>query len=373
MAPLDSDGGARQNGRMRIPALFQPLELRSVTARNRIAISPMCQYTAEDGLGTDWHIQTIGSKAMGGPGLVFTEATHVSALGRITPGCLGLWTDEQRAFAKRLVALIEYGGGVPGIQVAHAGRKASSQRPWEGGKALRPEDGGWVPWGPSPIAFHDNGVEPHAMSEAEIHDVVDQFAETARLSLAAGFKVIELHGAHGYLLHAMLSPLSNRRNDGYGGDLKGRSRMLMEVIEATRGVWPSDLPLFVRLSCSDWTPGGLTIEDTVELCSWLKATGHVDLIDCSSGGIEPTMRIPSLHPGYQVPFAQQIRAATGIKTGAVGLIRTPELAAEIVANERADIVFIGRAVLADPAWPLHAAKTLGVKPELVPQYQRADL
>lgn len=358
---------------MRIPLLFQPLALRGVTAKNRIAISPMCQYTAEDGLGTDWHIQNLGAKAMGGPGIVFTEAAHVSALGRITPGCLGLWTEAQRDFAKRLVSLIEYGGGIAGIQVAHAGRKASSQRPWEGGKALRPEDGGWVPWAPSPLPFHDNAVEPHAMSEAEIHEVVDQFAETARLSLAAGFKIIELHGAHGYLLHSMLSPLSNRRNDGYGGDLKGRSRMLMEVIEATRGVWPADLPLFVRLSCTDWTPGGITIDDTVELCRWLKEGGQVDLIDCSTGGIEPTMRIPSLHPGYQVPFAERVRRDSGMMTGAVGLIRTPELAAEIVANERADLVFIGRSVLADPAWPLHAAKTLGVKLDLVPQYQRADI
>ena len=358
---------------MRTPLLFQPLALRGVTAKNRIAISPMCQYTAEDGLGTDWHIQNLGSKAMGGPGIVFTEAAHVSALGRITPGCLGLWTDEQRDFAKRLVALIEYGGGVAGIQVSHAGRKASSQRPWEGGKALRPENGGWVPWAPSPVPFHDDAVEPHVMSEAEIHDVVDQFAETARRSLEAGFKIIELHGAHGYLLHSMLSPLSNRRNDGYGGDLKGRARMLMEIVEATRGVCPADLPLFVRLSCTDWTPGGLTIDDTVELCRWLKEGGQVDLIDCSTGGIEPTMRIPSLHPGYQVPFAERVRKDSGMMTGAVGLIRTPELAAEIVANERADIVFIGRSVLADPAWPLHAAKTLGVKPDLVPQYQRADI
>ena len=358
---------------MRIPLLFQPLALRGVTAKNRIAISPMCQYTAEDGLGTDWHIQNLGAKAMGGPGIVFTEAAHVSALGRITPGCLGLWTEAQRDFAKRLVSLIEYGGGIAGIQVAHAGRKASSQRPWEGGKALRPEDGGWVPWAPSPLPFHDDAVEPHAMSESEIHEVIDQFAETARLSLAAGFKIIELHGAHGYLLHSMLSPLSNRRNDGYGGDLKGRSRMLMEVIEATRGVWPADLPLFVRLSCTDWTPGGITIDDTVELCRWLKEGGQVDLIDCSTGGIEPTMRIPSLHPGYQVPFAERVRRDSGMMTGAVGLIRTPELAAEIVANERADLVFIGRSVLADPAWPLHAAKTLGVKLDLVPQYQRADI
>ena len=358
---------------MRTPLLFQPITLRGVTAKNRIAISPMCQYTAEDGLGTDWHIQNLGAKAMGGPGIVFTEATHVSALGRITPGCLGLWTDEQREFARRLVSLIEYGGGVPGIQVAHAGRKASSQRPWEGGTALRPEAGGWVPWGPSAIAFHDDGVEPHAMSEADIHTVIDQFAETARLSREAGFKIIELHGAHGYLIHSFLSPLSNTRNDGYGGDLRGRARMLMEVVEATRGVWPDDLPLFVRLSCTDYTPGGLTLEEVTELCGWLKSGGQVDLIDCSSGGIESTMRIPSLHPGYQVPFAERVRGATGIRTGAVGLIRAPEMAAEIVANGRADLVFIGRAVLADPAWPLHAAKELGVKPELVPQYARADV
>ena len=358
---------------MRTPLLFQPLPLRGVTARNRIAISPMCQYSAEDGLGTDWHVQTIGAKAMGGPGLVFIEATHVSALGRITPGCMGLWTSEQRDFARRLVKLIEFGGGLPGIQVAHAGRKASSKRPWEGGTALRPEDGGWVPWAPSPIPFHDDAVEPHAMSEADIHEVIDQFAETARLSLAAGFKVIELHGAHGYLMHSMLSPLANRRNDAYGGDLKGRARMLMEVVEATRGVWPADLPLFLRLSCTDYTPGGLTLDDIVELCGWIKATGHVDLIDCSSGGIEPTMRVPSLHPGYQVPFAQRVREATGLMTGAVGLIRTPELAAEIVANGRADMVLIGRVALADPAWPLRAAKALGVAPDLVPQYQRADV
>lgn len=358
---------------MRTPLLFQPITLRGVTAKNRIAISPMCQYSAHDGLGTDWHIQNLGAKAMGGPGIVFTEATHVSSLGRITPGCLGLWTDEQCRFARRLVSLIEYGGGVAGIQIAHAGRKASSQRPWEGGKALRPEAGGWVPWAPSPIAFHDDAVEPHAMSEAEIHTVIDQFAETARLAREAGFRIIELHGAHGYLIHSFLSPLGNRRNDGYGGDLRGRARVLMEIVEATRAVWPDDLPLFLRLSCTDWTPGGLGLDDVVELCGWLQSAGQVDLIDCSSGGIEPAMRIPSLHPGYQVPFAQRIRAATGIKTGAVGLIAAPEMAAEIVANERADLVFIGRAVLADPAWPLRAAKALGVKPELVAQYLRADV
>ncbi|GAC1341827.1 MAG: NADH:flavin oxidoreductase/NADH oxidase [Acetobacteraceae bacterium] len=358
---------------MAIPKLFQPITFRSVTARNRIAISPMCQYSATDGLGDDWHIQNLGAKAMAGPGFVFTEATHVSALGRITQGCLGLWSEEHLAFLKRLVALITYGGGVPGIQVAHAGRKASSQRPWEGGKALRPEQGGWVPWAPSPVPFHDNAVEPHAMSADEIRAVVGEFGATARMAREAGFKVIELHGAHGYLLHSMLSPISNQRNDTYGGDLKGRASMLMEVIDATRAEWPAELPLFLRLSCTDWTPGGLTLEDSVQLVRWLKARGDVDLIDCSSGGIEPAMRIPSVHPGYQVPFAERIRAETGMATGAVGMIRSPEMAAEIVANDRADLVFIGRPVLADPAWPLRAAAALNVKLDLVPQYQRATV
>lgn len=356
---------------MATPLLFQPITFRSVTARNRVAISPMCQYSATDGLGDDWHVQNLGAKAMAGPGFVFTEATHVSSLGRITQGCLGLWTEAHQAFLKRLVALISYGGGVPGIQVAHAGRKASSQRPWEGGKALRPEAGGWVPWAASPLPFHDDAVEPHAMSADEIRTVIGEFAETARLAREAGFKVIELHGAHGYLLHSMLSPVSNRRNDGYGGDLRGRATMLMEVIDAVRGEWPDELPLFLRLSCTDWMAGGLTLEDSIELARWLRARGQVDLIDCSSGGVEPTVRIPSIHPGYQVPFAERIRAETGMPTGAVGMIRAPEMAAEIVANGRADLVFIGRAVLADPGWTLRAAAALGVKTEFVPQYQRA--
>ena len=356
---------------MATPMLFQPISFRSVTAPNRITISPMCQYSARDGVGQDWHIQNLGAKAMGGAGIVFTEATHVSSLGRITPGCLGLWTDEQRDFARRLVALIEYGGGVPGIQVAHAGRKASSQVPWEGGRAIRPEDGGWVPWAPSPLPFHDNSVEPHTMSTEEIGLVIGEFAATARLARQAGFKILELHGAHGYLLHAMLSPLSNRRNDAYGGDLRGRAAMLMETIDAVRAEWPDELPLFVRLSCTDWAPGGLTADDAVELARWMKAGGKVDLIDCSTGGIESSIRIPSVHPGYQVPFADRIRRETGMATGAIGMIRTAELAAEIVANGRADLVFVARAVLADPGWPLRVASELGVKSDLVKQYRRA--
>ncbi len=356
---------------MRTPALFTPISFRDVTLANRIVVSPMCQYSAHDGVGTDWHIQNLGAKAMGGAGLVFTEATHISAHARITPGCLGLWTDEQEAFMRRLVALVEYAGGVAGVQLAHAGRKASSQRPWEGGKALLPEDGGWVPDAMSAIPFHDNAVTPHAMSTEELHAVATGFADTARRCLAAGVKVLEVHGAHGYLIHSALSPIANTRNDGYGGDLKGRARLLMETLDAVRGVWPAHLPLFVRLSCSDYAEGGLTIDDTIELSRWLRERGDVDLVDCSAGGILPTVKIPSLHAGYQVPFAERIRAEAGIATGAVGLIRSPELANEIVANGRADLVFMARALLADPGWPLRAATALGVKPHLVPQYERA--
>lgn len=353
------------------PLLFQPITFRSVTARNRIAVSPMCQYSAEGGLGDDWHIQSLGAKAMAGPGFVFTEATHVSGIGRITHGCLGLWSAEHVAFLRRVTKLIEYGGAVPGIQISHAGRKASSQRPWEGGLALLPEDGGWTPLAASPIPFHANSIVPHAMSVDEIGGVVTEFARTTRLAREAGFKVVELHGAHGYLLHSMLSPISNTRNDGYGGDLAGRARMLMEVIDAVRNEWPDELPLFVRLSCTDWLPGGLTADDAVQIARWLQARGDVDLIDCSTGGVSPAARIPSVHPGYQVPFAERVRTEAGIATGAVGMIRGPEQAAEIVANGRADLVFVARAVLADPAWTLRAAEALGVKIELVKQYSRA--
>ena len=352
------------------PLLFQPITFRSITARNRIAVSPMCQYSATDGLGDDWHIQNLGAKAIG-PGIVFTEATHVSAPGRITHGCLGLYTDAHTDFLQRLVRLIEYAGGVPGIQISHAGRKGSSQRPWEGGRALRPEEGGWVPSAPSALPFHDNSVDPHAMSAPELQDVVRGFADSARRAREAGFKIIELHAAHGYLLHSALSPIANQRNDSYGGDLAGRARLLMEVIDATRAEWPDDLPLFVRLSCTDWMPGGLTPEDAVQIGRWLRARGDVDLIDCSAGGVSPAARIPSVHPGYQVPFAEQVRRDAGIATGAVGMIRAPEHAAEIVANGRADLVFVARAVLADPGWTVRAAAALGVHLTLPPQYGRA--
>jgi 2,4-dienoyl-CoA reductase-like NADH-dependent reductase (Old Yellow Enzyme family) len=357
---------------MPTPLLFEPISFRSVTARNRIVVAPMCQYSATDGLGDDWHVQHLGARAMGGAGIVFTEATHVSAIGRITHHCLGVWNAQHQALLTRLAAIISRGGAVPGIQIAHAGRKASTTRTWEGSKPIAPRDGGWVQVAPSPIAFHPGAVDPHALTAGEIADIATQFATSARMAREAGMKVVEIHAAHGYLLHSFLSPISNHRNDGYGGDLDGRSRFLMETVDAVRTEWPADLPLFVRLSCVDYLPGGLTIDDTVALCRALAARGDVDLIDCSSGGISPDVRIPS-HPGYQVPFADRIRRDAGIATGAVGLITEPTHAAEIVANERADLVFVARVLLADLGWPLRAAKALGMKPDLPPPYWRATL
>jgi 2,4-dienoyl-CoA reductase-like NADH-dependent reductase (Old Yellow Enzyme family) len=358
---------------MATPLLFQPISFRSVTARNRIVVSPMCQYSAHDGLGSDWHVQHLGARAAGGAGIVFTEATHVSAIGRITRGCLGLYNAEHQALLARLAAVITLCGAVPGMQIAHAGRKASSQVPWQGGKPISVEQGGWVPVAPSALASVHGATQPHALSIAEIGEVIEQFAATAGMAHAAGFKVLEIHAAHGYLGHSFLSPVSNRRNDRYGGDLDGRLRFLMETVEAIRGVWPAELPLWVRLSCSDWVAGGLTIEDSVMVARNLAASGLVDLIDCSSGGVSHEQTIPSLHPGYQVPFADAIRNRAGIATGAVGLITEPTHAAEILANGRADVVLLARAMLADPAWPLRAAKALGVKPEVPPQYLRAGL
>ncbi len=358
---------------MSMPLLFQPISFRSVTARNRIVVAPMCQYSARDGLGSDWHVQHLGARAAGGAGIVMTEATHVSDIGRITPGCLGLYNQDHQALLTRLADVITLCGSVPGVQIAHAGRKASCDVPWAGGKPIPVEAGGWVPVAPSALASVPGATVPHALSAAEIADVIGQFTDTARMALRAGFKIAEIHAAHGYLGHSFLSPISNQRNDLYGGDLNGRARFLMEVVEAICGVWPAELPLWVRLSCTDWMPGGLTIEESVAVARKLAATGLVDLIDCSSGGVSHEQNIPALHPGYQVPFADAIRNQAGIATGAVGLITEPTHAAEIVANGRADVVLLARAVLADPAWPVRAAKALGVKPEVPPQYLRAAL
>ena len=358
---------------MRDPKLFQPITWRSVTARNRIAVAPMCQYSADDGLGNDWHIQNLGAKAMGGAGIVFTEATHVSAIGRITPFCLGLWNDAHAELLARLATIIASAGAIPGIQIAHAGRKASTSQPWRGGGAISVEDGGWIPVAPSAIPFSESSPTPRILSVSDIACIVDEFAATARRARLAGFRIAEIHAAHGYLLHQFLSPLSNQRNDRYGGDLAGRAHALMEVIDAVRAEWPDDLPLFVRLSCTDWAEGGLAIDDTVELARMLRERGDVDLIDCSSGGTVSRPAIPSLHPGYQVPFAERIKREAGIATGAVGLISSPEHAEEIVANGRADIVLLARAILANPAWPVQAARALGIAPFLPPQYQRATV
>jgi 2,4-dienoyl-CoA reductase-like NADH-dependent reductase (Old Yellow Enzyme family) len=355
-----------------MPRLFEPASFRSVTARNRIVVSPMCQYSAEDGLGDDWHVQHLGAHAVGGAGIVFTEATHVSAAGRITPHCLGLWTDAHEALLARLAAIIARVGAVPGIQLAHAGRKASVSRPWDGSLPIPPDQGGWTPLGPTgePAAHGHNPC--HALTAGELATIAGQFAASAARARRAGFRIAEIHAAHGYLIHSFLSPLSNRRGDAYGGDLAGRMRLLLEVVEAVRGEWPDDLPLFVRLSCTDWVEGGLQAEDAVAIGRRLAATGRVDLIDCSSGGVSPAQKITAT-PGYQVPFAEAVRHGAGIATGAVGMITAPEHAEEILANGRADLVFLARALLADPAWPLRAARVLGVTPELVPQYQRAHL
>ncbi len=358
---------------MSLPKLFQPIEMRSVVARNRIVVAPMCQYSATDGLGDDWHIQQLGAKAMGGAGVVMAEATHVSAVGRITEHCLGAWNPAHQHLLGRVARIIASGGAVPAIQIGHAGRKASVQRPWDGGKPVPVEAGGWEPVGASAIAFAEGYATPRMLSVSEVQGVVEQFAASVRMSRMAGFKLVELHAAHGYLLHSFLSPLSNTRNDQYGGDLKGRARVLMEIVEAARAEWPEELPLWVRLSCSDWAAGGHGIAENIEISRMLKATGHVDLIDCSSGGVSSQQHIPSVHPGYHVPFAEAIRTQAGIATGAVGMITAAEQAAEIVANERADVVLVGRAVLADPAWPLHAAKKLGVALPLPPQFLRANL
>ena len=356
----------------RIPKLFQPVSFRSVEARNRIVVSPMCQYSAIDGLGQDWHIQNLGAKAMGGAGIVFTEATHVSPAARITAHCLGLWNDGHEAFMKRLVALIEYGGAVPAIQIAHAGRKASQTQPWKGDGFVAPDAAdGWLPVAPSPLPFAPDRPAPHELTAGEIAAIVGDFAATTARARRAGFRIVELHAAHGYLLHQFLSPVSNHRTDAYGGDLANRARIVMEAIDAMRAEWPDDLPFFVRLSCTDWIESGFDADQAVTLCRWLAARGDVDLIDSSTGGISPQQRIPSIHPGYQVPFAERIRREAGIATGAVGMIREPELAAEIVANERADLVFLARALLADPAWPIRAAQHFGLPVDLVPQYQRA--
>lgn len=353
--------------------LFRPIQLRGVTARNRIMVSPMCQYSAVDGVPGDWHFQHLGCRAVGGAGIVCAEMTNVEPRGRISPGCLGLWNDTQRDAFARIVGFIKAQGALAAIQLAHAGRKASVAAPWENGGAPIPAGrGGWQPVAPSAIAFAEGHTVPAALDAAGIASIVSAFAAAARRAREAGFDVIELHGAHGYLISSFLSPVTNRRTDGYGGSFENRIRFLREVIEAVRSEWPAERPLFVRVSCTDWIEGGWGIEDTVRLAQVLKADGQVDLIDCSSGGVDPAQK-PVMYPGYQVPFAAAVRARAGIATGAVGLINSPDMAEQIIASGQADLVVLARAFLNDPYWPLHAAKALKTEVAWPRQYERGNI
>ena len=349
--------------------LFDPLVLRGLTLPNRIAVSPMCQYSADQGLASDWHLVHLGGLAQGGAGLVLTEATAVTAQGRISPQDLGLWEDAQVEPLARIVRFVKRQGAVAGVQLAHAGRKAGTQPPWLGGGVLPPGDGGWIGVAPSAMAFDEGWNRPEALDLAGIHTLKAQFKAAALRALAAGFQVAELHAAHGYLLHQFLSPLSNRREDAYGGSFGNRTRLLCEVVETVRAVWPGDLPLLVRLSATDYVPGGWDLEQSVALAGLLRNLG-VDLLDCSSGGLAPNVKIP-LGPGYQVPFASRIRKQTGLPTGAVGLITEPAQAQGIVQGGEADLVLLGRELLRDPRWPLRAARELGVVVPWPGQYARA--
>jgi 2,4-dienoyl-CoA reductase-like NADH-dependent reductase (Old Yellow Enzyme family) len=350
--------------------LFDSLTLREVKLRNRIVVSPMCQYSSQDGFANEWHFVHLGSRAVGGAGLVFTEASAVTPEGRISPEDLGIWKDDHVGELSRIARFVGAQGAVPGMQLAHAGRKASTQRPWVGNKVLAIDEGGFRPiYAPSAIPFRPDDPAPEALSEAGIARIVRAFGDAAERALRAGFRVIEVHAAHGYLLHEFLSPLSNRRSDQYGGAFDNRIRALLEVVRSIRARWPERLPLFVRISATDWTEGGWEIGQSVELARRLLQEG-VDLIDCSSGGLVPTAR-PPVGPGYQAPFAEQIRREAKIKTGAVGMIRSAEQADHILRSGQADVVMLARQLLRDPYWPLTAARALGVQVQWPVQYERA--
>lgn len=349
--------------------LFQPLALGDVVLRNRIAVSPMCEYSAVDGLPNDWHLVHLGSRAVGGAGLVLTEAAAVSPEGRISPADVGLWNDAQAEAWARINRFVREQGGVPGVQLAHAGRKASTDAPWRGGKPVGTEQGGWTPVAPSAVAFDVGHAVPTALDRGGIAQVVADFRAATGRAAQAGFEVVEIHAAHGYLLHQFLSPLSNRRDDGYGGSLENRARLLREVVAVVRDAWPRPRPLLVRVSATDWAEGGWDIDECVQLAHWLKQDG-VDLIDTSSGGLVPHVRIP-LEPGYQVPFAARIRREAGIATGAVGLITEAQHAQDILARGEADLVLFARELLRDPYFPRRAAAELGVAIEAPRQYRRA--
>jgi 2,4-dienoyl-CoA reductase-like NADH-dependent reductase (Old Yellow Enzyme family) len=352
------------------PHLFSPFTVRSVTLRNRIGVSPMCQYSATDGVANDWHFVHLGSRAVGGAGLVVVEATAVEPEGRITPGCMGLWGEKHIAPLARIAKFVKAHGAVPAIQIAHAGRKASADLPWHGGAHLSDAQGGWETIAPSAIPFGGNLPKiPRAMNETEIARVQNDFVATAKRALAAGFEWLELHAAHGYLFNEFLSPISNRRTDNYGGSFENRVRLLLDTTRAVRKAWPEHLPLAVRISAIDWMPDGWQIEDSIALAKLLKAEG-VDLVDCSSGGVVPDAKI-KVEPGYQVPFAEKVRHGANIATAAVGFITEAKQADEIVRSGKADLVLLARQMLVDPYWPAHAAKILGQQITPPNQYLRA--
>jgi 2,4-dienoyl-CoA reductase-like NADH-dependent reductase (Old Yellow Enzyme family) len=341
--------------------LLSPLAIRSVTFRNRIVMSPMCQYSSADGLANDWHLVHLGSRAVGGVGLVMVEATAVTAEGRITPNDMGIWGDQHVEPLARIARFVHSQGAIAGIQLAHAGRKASCEPPWLGrGRVKTPEAGGWTVVSPSPIPFNEGDPPPVALDEAGISGVVSAFENAVRRALAAGFKLIEVHAAHGYLLHEFLSPLTNRRTDEFGGSLENRMRLLLQVSERVRAIVPTELPVFVRISATDWVDGGWDIEQSVILAQRLRDVG-IDLIDVSSGGTTPTARIP-VGKGYQVPFARRIRCEAKIMTGAVGLITEPAHASEIITSGDADLIFVARELLREPYWALKAQSDLGEEP-----------
>jgi 2,4-dienoyl-CoA reductase-like NADH-dependent reductase (Old Yellow Enzyme family) len=349
--------------------LFDELRIRDVTLRNRIVVSPMCEYSSTDGFATDWHLVHLGSRAVGGASLVFTEACAVSPEGRISPQDLGIWKDDHIEPLARITRFIREQGAIPGIQLAHAGRKGSTMRPWEGTGMVPVSKGGWTPVAPSAIPFGDGYAHPAELDEGGIREVVKGFAAAARRACQAGFGVIEIHSAHGYLLHEFLSPLSNQRTDSYGGSLENRTRLVCEVVSAIRRVWPDSAPLFLRISATDWIEGGWDLDQSVELAELVGPLG-IDLIDCSSGGIAPGAKIP-VRSGYQVPFADEIRHETGLLTGAVGLITTATQADAILREEKADIVLLAREFLRQPYWPLHVANELGFPVSWPAQYLRA--
>lgn len=350
-------------------SLFQPLQQRGLTLRNRIAVSPMCQYSSVDGMPDDWHLVHLGSRAVGGAAVVFTEASAVSPEGRISPQDAGIWSDAHAEAWARIAAFIASQGAIPAMQLAHAGRKASTFAPWRGSGEVPRAEGGWQAVAPSALAFDEGYPRPLALDAGGIAKIVADYRAAAMRAHAAGFRIVEIHAAHGYLLHEFLSPLSNRRTDGYGGDFEARTRLLRETIAAVRDAWPEALPLWLRISATDWVDGGWDVEQSIELARVAGGLG-VDLVDVSSGGLDPRQRIET-GPGYQVPFAARIRREAGVATGAVGLITGAAQADGIVAGGAADVVLLARELLRDPYFPRRAARALGVEPEAPAQYLRA--